>query len=146
MVIEGIDRSVENVSRSRVVLAPEPRTLDEIQNNVRPLKYEELKPNNFSVENGTINDEMHAKGTPVMDEVHENPVGTMVNDNYNSTQVEDNEKSIRGSQATGVTRVNKQRKPEPSGPRVRRLRPKSTTWRITGMNQGLQQSARPKRA
>lgn len=37
MVIEKLDRSVEQVSRSRVVLAQRPKNLGEVQKTVKPL-------------------------------------------------------------------------------------------------------------
>ena len=52
VVIEKDDRSVERVSRSRVVLAPKPRTLDEVQRSVRPMTDEELIPEEYPVQEG----------------------------------------------------------------------------------------------
>ena len=49
VVIERPDFSVERVSRDRVVLAPRPRTLPEIQNVIRPMTDEELIPEEYPV-------------------------------------------------------------------------------------------------
>ena len=49
VVIEKEDNNVERVSRSRVVLAPKPKTVEEIQEDVRPMTDEELDQNGYPV-------------------------------------------------------------------------------------------------
>lgn len=46
-VIERPDKSVESVSRSRVVLAPENRTFKKIQRAIRPLMDEYMNPGDY---------------------------------------------------------------------------------------------------
>ena len=76
-MIERPDKTVEWVSRSRVVLAPKPRTVDEIHNAARPLTDEEITPDTFPVEEEITND-----GTPT----NENQTTEVGNCTTNSTQ------------------------------------------------------------
>ena len=47
VVIERNDKTIERVSRDRVALAPTPKTLEELQNVVRPMTDEELTPDAY---------------------------------------------------------------------------------------------------
>ena len=87
VVIQRPDNSVERVSRSRVVLAPQPRTVNEIQNAIRPLTDEEVIPDTFPMEDGTTND-----GTPVNE-----TRATQVANQANSTPVEDEQHTTQGN-------------------------------------------------
>lgn len=89
MVIEVHDKSVKRVPRSRVVFVQETRTLNEIQNTVRPLTDEALIPNTFLVTVETKDGDHNTNGIPVLEEVHKKPAEIIINNNNNSSQAED---------------------------------------------------------
>ena len=75
VVIEREDNTVERVSRDRVVLAPKPRTVQEIQQAVRPMTDEQLTQNAYPVSQKTN-----------LQDINEPPEGTNLNTNRRRTR------------------------------------------------------------
>ena len=62
VVIERQDKSIEIVSRSRVVLAPQPRITQEIQDSTRPMTDEELTPTTYPASEEINNQDINMEG------------------------------------------------------------------------------------
>ena len=94
VVIERQDKSVERVSRSRVVLAPQPRTVMEIQNAVRPMTDEEVLNDEYPISE-EVNKRDLSRRSPRSDARRRHP-STRMNEQSAELPVDSNNKTPQG--------------------------------------------------